>query len=70
MKDFLKYSKTLSRKYKKGITICYENRYIILSNPADKVDLPKIEEYKPKFYTSDEVKTLLNEVLGTKLEIL
>lgn len=42
---------------------------IILSNPADKVDLPKIEEYKPKFYTSDEVKTLLNEVLGTKLEI-
>ena len=42
---------------------------IILSNPADKVDLPKIEEYKPKFYTSDEVKTLLNEVIGTKLEI-
>ena len=42
---------------------------IILSNPADKVDLPKIEEYKPKFYTSDEVKTLLNEVLSTKLEI-
>lgn len=37
--------------------------------PADKVDLPKIEEYKPKFYTSDEVKTLLNEVIGTKLEI-
>lgn len=42
---------------------------IILSNPADKVDLPKIEEYKPKFYTSNEVKTLLNEVIGTKLEI-
>ena len=42
---------------------------IILSNPADKVDLPKIEEYSPKFYTSDEVKTLLNEVIGTKLEI-
>ena len=42
---------------------------IILSNLADKVDLPKIEEYKPKFYTSDEVKTLLNEVIGTKLEI-
>lgn len=42
---------------------------IILSNPADKVGLPKIEEYKPKFYTSDEVKTLLNEVIGTKLEI-
>lgn len=42
---------------------------IILSNPADKVELPKIEEYKPKFYTSDEVKILLNEVIGTKLEI-
>ena len=42
---------------------------IILSNHADKVDLPKIEEYKPKFYTSDEVKILLNEVIGTKLEI-
>ena len=42
---------------------------IILSNPADKVDLPKIEQYKPKFYTSDEVKILLNEVIGTKLEI-
>lgn len=42
---------------------------IILSNPADKVDLPKIEEYTPNFYTSDEVKILLNEVIGTKLEI-
>lgn len=42
---------------------------IIPSNPADKVDLPKIEEYNPNFYTSDEVKTLLNEVIGTKLEI-
>ena len=42
---------------------------IILSNPADKVNLPKVEEYKPKFYTSDEVKILLNEVIGTKLEI-
>ena len=42
---------------------------IILSNPADKVDLPKIQEYSPKFYTSDEVKILLNAVIGTKLEI-
>lgn len=42
---------------------------IILSNPADKVDLPKIEEYSPNFYTSDQVKILLNEVIGTKLEI-
>lgn len=42
---------------------------IIPSNPADKVDLPKIEEYSPNFYTSNEVKILLNEVIGTKLEI-
>ena len=42
---------------------------MILSNPADKVELPKIEEYSPKFYTSDEVKTLINSVKGTKLEI-
>lgn len=42
---------------------------VILSNPADKVDLPKIQEYNPKFYTSDEVKILLNSVQGTKLEI-
>ncbi len=42
---------------------------IIPSNPADKVDLPKIEEYSPNFYTSDQVKILLNEVIGTKLEI-
>lgn len=42
---------------------------IIPTNPADKVDLPKIEEYNQNFYTSDEVKTLLNEVIGTKLEI-
>lgn len=42
---------------------------IIPSNPADKVDLPKIQEYNPQFYTSDEVKTLLHSVQGTKLEI-
>lgn len=42
---------------------------IIPSNPADKVDLPKIQEFSPQFYTSDEVKILLNSVQGTKLEI-
>ncbi len=42
---------------------------IILPNPDNKVDLLKIEEYKPKFNTSDEVKTLLNEIIGTELEI-
>ena len=42
---------------------------IIPSNPADKVELPKIQKYNPSFYTSDEVKGLLSEVVGTKLEI-
>ena len=42
---------------------------IIPSNPADKVELPKIQKYNPSFYTSDEVKGLLGEVVGTKLEI-
>ena len=31
---------------------------IIPSNPADKVELPKIQKYNPSFYTSDEVKGL------------
>lgn len=42
---------------------------IIPSNPADKVELPKIQKYNPSFYTSDEVKGLLGEVVRTKLEI-
>ena len=42
---------------------------IIPSNPADKVELPKIQKYNPSFYSSDEVKGLLSEVVGTKLEI-
>ena len=42
---------------------------IIPSNPADKVELPKIQKYNPSFYTSDEVKGLLSKVVGTKLEI-
>lgn len=42
---------------------------IIPSNPADKVELPKIQKYNPSFYSSDEVKVLLSEVVGTKLEI-
>lgn len=42
---------------------------VILSNPADKVELPKIKSYMPVFYTSGEVKKLLNSVQGLKLEI-
>lgn len=42
---------------------------LIVSNPADKVDKPKKEVYIANFYSKEEVKTLLNAVKGTKLEI-
>lgn len=42
---------------------------LIISNPADKVDKPKKEPYIANFYSKEEVKTLLNAVKGTKLEI-
>lgn len=40
----------------------------ILSNPANKVELPKIEPYNAKYYSSQEILELLKEVEGTKLE--
>ncbi len=56
------------RKIRKALQYAIKTD-IIPSNPADKVDLPKTQEYNPQFYTSDEVKTLLHSVQGTKLEI-
>lgn len=41
---------------------------IILSNPADKVDLPKIDPYNAKHYISEEILTLLKIIGNTKLE--
>lgn len=41
---------------------------ILLSNPADKVELPKIQPYNAKHYSQTETQTLLNLVIDTKLE--
>lgn len=41
---------------------------IILSNPADKVDLPKIDPYIAKHYTNEEILILLKMIRNTKLE--
>lgn len=41
---------------------------IILSNPADKVDLPKINPYIAKHYTNEEILILLKMIQNTKLE--
>ena len=41
---------------------------ILLSNPADKVELPKIQPYNAKHYSQTETQTLLNLVMDTKLE--
>ena len=42
---------------------------LISTNPADKIVKPKKEPYIADFYSKEEVKTLLNAVKGTKLEI-
>ncbi|MBO5005391.1 MAG: tyrosine-type recombinase/integrase [Clostridia bacterium] len=41
---------------------------VIISNPADKVELPKIDPYNAKHYTSEEVLKLLKIIENTKLE--
>ncbi len=41
---------------------------LILSNPADKVDLPKIDPYIAKHYTNEEIFILLKIIENTKLE--
>lgn len=41
---------------------------LILSNPADKVDLPKIDPYIAKHYTNEEILILLKIIENTKLE--
>ena len=42
---------------------------LIISNPADKVILPKVEKFRGKSYTSEELRKLANGVMGTKLEV-
>lgn len=41
---------------------------IIPSNPANKVDLPKVEPYQAEHYTNQEILELLKMIEGTKLE--
>lgn len=42
---------------------------LLLSNPADRVDRPKVERYVGSFYSADEINQLLTASEGTKLEI-
>lgn len=41
---------------------------IITSNPADKVQLPKVEKYNAKYYTSEQVKLLLDKAKDSDIE--
>lgn len=42
---------------------------LIPSNPADKVDLPRIEKFVGSFYDADEINALFNAVKGDKVEL-
>lgn len=42
----------------------------ILSNPADKIELPKKEKHIAQYYTADELNTLLKKIQGKDLEIV
>jgi integrase len=42
---------------------------LIPNNPADKVILPKKEKYRGNFYTPDELRTLIDGVRDSKLEV-
>lgn len=42
---------------------------LIPTNPADKVERPKKNDFKGSFYSAEEIQTLLEVAKGTKLEI-
>jgi len=42
---------------------------LIISNPVDKVDRPKKNEFQGSFYTEDEIQDLFEIARGTKLEL-
>ena len=42
---------------------------LIVSNPVDKVDRPKKNEFQGSFYTEDEIQDLFEVARGTKLEL-
>ena len=43
---------------------------VVLKNPLDKVDPPRPEDYEAKFYTPEQLATLLKLVHGDRLEIV
>lgn len=43
---------------------------MLLSNPADKVDLPKLEKYRANFYSKEEINNLLKVFEGDRLELV
>ncbi|MCL2821569.1 MAG: site-specific integrase, partial [Oscillospiraceae bacterium] len=45
------------------------NTDLLSSNPADKVQRPKVQKFIGKFYDIDEVNELLNTVKGTPIEL-
>lgn len=52
----------------KALKYAYKQEYI-QSNPADKVELPKVERFIGGCYTQQNVDALFSAVIGTKLEI-
>ena len=59
------------RHYHANIRKCLQDAYVdnrIPCNPADKVKLPKAENYVGKYYTKDELKILIEKIQGTQLE--
>ena len=43
---------------------------LLLSNPADKVDLPKVDKYKACFYTKKELDLLFEAFVGDRMELV
>ena len=43
---------------------------MLMSNPADKVDLPKLEKYRANFYSKEEINNLLKVFEGDRLELV
>ena len=43
---------------------------MLMGNPADKVDLPKLEKYRANFYSKEEINHLLKVFEGDRLELV
>lgn len=51
----------------RALQIAYRSD-LILTNPADKVERPKYQKHKAKFYSAEQVKNLFNELQGDPYE--